>query len=87
MIDEIPARILKELAPSISSWLCFIFQQSYDTGLLPPDWSNALVSAVYKKDEKSNPANYRPISLTCIYCKVLEHIILSHVANIPPSIV
>ena len=29
--DELPARVLKELAPSISSWLCYIFQQSYTT--------------------------------------------------------
>jgi hypothetical protein len=50
------ARILKELSPSISHWLCFIFQQSYDSGTLPPDWSKALVSAVFKKDLKSNPA-------------------------------
>jgi hypothetical protein len=79
--DEIPARILKEHSPSISHWLCFVFQQSYDSGTLPPDWSKALVSAVFKKDLKSNPANYRPISLTCLCCKVMEHIILSHVSK------
>ena len=31
-----------------------------------------------KKGNKSDPANYRPISLTCIICKVMEHIVLSH---------
>ncbi|CAB4002571.1 Hypothetical predicted protein [Paramuricea clavata] len=35
--DEIPARILKKLSSSISCWLCFIFQQFYDSGTLPPD--------------------------------------------------
>ena len=79
--DEIPVRILKELSPSISHWLCFISQQSYDSGTLPPDWSKVLVSAVFKKDLKSNPANYRLISLTCLCCKVMEHIILSHVSK------
>ena len=28
---------------------------------------------------KSLSKNYRPVSLTCISCKVLEHIIASHV--------
>ena len=79
--DEIPARVLKELAPSVASWLSFIFQQSYDTGAVPSDWTKALVTAIHKKDSKSNPANYRPVSLTSLCCKVMEHIILSHIAK------
>ena len=79
--DEIPSRVLKELAPSIAPWLCFIFQQSYDTSTVPSDWSKALVSTIHKKDAKSIPANYRPISLTCIRCKIFEHIMLSHIAK------
>lgn len=39
------------------------------------------MSAIHKKDAKSNPANYRPISLTCVCCKLLEHIMLSHIAK------
>lgn len=45
------------------------------------EWSQALITAVFKTDNKSNPANYRPISLTCICCKVMEHILLSHMAK------
>ena len=33
---------------------------------------------VFKKGNKSLAANYRPISLTCILCKVLEHILASN---------
>jgi hypothetical protein len=61
--------------------LRFIFQQSYDTGETPADWKNALVAAIYKKGTKSDPANYRPISLTCLCCKVMEHVVLSHLAK------
>ena len=32
-----------------------------------------------KKGKKSDPSNYRPISLTCIALKILEHIVHSHV--------
>ena len=42
---------------------------------LPQDWKSATISPIYKGGVKHNPANYRPISLTCICCKVLERII------------
>ena len=34
-----------------------------------------------KKVKKSAAANYRPISLTCILCKVMEHIIASNIVK------
>jgi len=34
---------------------------------------------VFEKGDKSNPENYCPISLTCICCKIAEHIIASQV--------
>ena len=38
---------------------------------------NANVCPVFKKGDKHDPKNYRPISLTCICCKLCEHIIAS----------
>ena len=55
-----------------------IFQQSYNTSKLPDDWLQPLITPIHKKSLKSDPANYRPISLTCILCKVVEHIILGN---------
>ena len=34
-----------------------------------------------KKGKKSDPSNYRPISLTCVLCKILEHIVASSLAK------
>ena len=76
--DEIPARVLKETASEISTIVQHIFQQSYTTGKLPQAWTTGHVTPIYKKGNKSNPVNYRPISLTCILCKVMEHLVLSH---------
>ena len=39
------------------------------------------VSLIFKKGDKSKPANYRPVSLTSVCCKVVEHIINSHPMN------
>ena len=77
--DGITTTILKELAEVISPILTIIFQSSLDTGILPSDWKDANVTPVFKKGEHYDPANYRPVSLTSVCCKVLEHILTSNI--------
>ncbi len=79
--DDLPARMLHEYADDLAPMLTNIMQQSYNLGKLPSDWTKARVIGIYKKGDKTNPENYRPVSLTCICCKVQEHILLSHIAK------
>ena len=79
--DNIRPRLLKELAKEIAPILTLIFQTSIETGDVPSDWRNANVSPVFKKGERYRAENYRPISLTCICCKLIEHIITSYIIN------
>ena len=76
--DEIRPIVQRELRTEIAPIIQLIFEKSLATGKLPPDWTRANVSPIFKKGEKSDPSNYRPISLTCILCKVMEHIIASN---------
>ena len=76
--DRIKPLLLQKLCLEIAPIMKVIFSRSLDDGSLPPDWFKANVSPVFKKGEKSSPSNYRPISLTCILCKILEHIITSN---------
>ena len=71
----IPARRLKEGAEEISHSLSRIFQLSSCSGTLPQDWISAHIVPVHKKNDKSNPSNYRPISLTSIVVKTLEKLV------------
>ena len=75
--DGIRPIILKELREEIAPVIQLHFQKSISTGKIQSDWKKANVSPVFKKDNKNDPANYRPISLTCILCKVIEHKIAS----------
>jgi len=79
--DEIPSRILLEAKQEICPILTYIFNQSLLTSALPKDWLSANVHPLHKKGPKDLPENYRPISLTCICCKMLEHIVHSHISN------
>jgi hypothetical protein len=79
--DEVTPRLLKLVAEDIAPAYQFLYQQSYDNNVIPDEWRKALVTPIYKGGPKSEPSNYRPISLTCISCKVMEHIVLSHIAK------
>ena len=79
--DELSPQLLKLVAEELAPMLTIIFQQSYDLSSTPKDWNSAIVMPIYKKSLKSDPSNHRPISLTCICCKNMEHIMLSHIAK------
>lgn len=78
-VDEINSKILKNTTSVSSVILLHIYKQSLSTSELPTDWKIGKVVPVFKSGNKHSHENYRPISLTCICCKMLEHIIASHI--------
>ena len=77
--DGLSARVLKECSSEISPMLALIYNESLAQCTVPDDWRQANVSPGFKNGEKYNAANFRPMSLTCICCKTLEHIIVSNI--------
>ena len=77
--DSISARIMKDIAESLAPLLTLIFQQSLQGGRVPDDWRHANVTAIFKKGSRQDPANYRPVFLTSLCSKVLEHVIVNHI--------
>ena len=61
--------------------LTTLFVRSLESGSLPKDWKKATAIAILKKREKTDSRNYRPVSLTCVLCKVLESIIKDAVVD------
>ena len=79
--DGIPPRVLKELYKELAIPICILFNKSLESGTIPDEWKTAEVTAIFKKGSKSDPGNYRPVSLTCVLCKILESIIRDIVVN------
>ena len=75
IIDGLHPKVLKEVGEEISPALCIIYNASMNQGSLPEDWLLANVSPIYKKGSKHVAGNYRPVSLTCIICKLMESIV------------
>lgn len=80
--DQVPTRILKEAPQEIAPLLTFVFNKSVQTGVVPGEWRKANIVAIYKgKGSKQEAASYRPVSLTSVPCKILEHVIFRHVMH------
>ena len=79
--DRIPPMLLKILANEMSICLKLLFSASLPQGNVPSNWIRALVSPLFKKGNRKNPSSYRPLSLTCICSKVMEHTILSNIMS------
>ena len=72
---NLETNLLKTLADELTPALTLFFQASLNQGTIPNDWKTANVVPIYKKGDRLRPENYRPISLTSITCKMLEHIV------------
>ena len=77
--DKISPKLLKNMADYLAQPLASLFQASLEQGKVPHQWKNALVTPIFKKGNKHDAANYRPVSLTSVCCKLLEHIVAKSV--------
>jgi len=77
--DNVSAQLLKELNLELAQVFTLIFQVSLYQNHLPLDWKIANAVPIHKKGDHSSPSKYRPVSLTSICCKLLKHVIYSHI--------
>ena len=73
--DGIHPHVLQRTANAMCNPLQIIFQMSIDKGECPADWKIANVTPIHKKGDRTDPSNYRPVSLTSQVCKVLESLV------------
>ena len=59
--DMILARLLKECSKDLAPLLVTIFNKSLQTDTVPIDWKKANVSAIFKKGQRYDLANYRSL--------------------------
>jgi len=79
--DNIPCRLLLNLSTELAPVITALISQSLETGTVPKDWTSAVISPIYNKGDVHLATNYRPISLTCVVCKVMEHILSKHILD------
>ena len=70
--DLMSPRLLKEGSPILAEPYSLIFTSSLRTGQFPTTWKDGNITALHKKEDRSMPSNYRPISLLCQAGKSFE---------------
>jgi hypothetical protein len=73
--DGITSLLLQKCTDELSPVLAALYRKSINHSKVPAEWKKANVVPIFKKGSKSDANNYRPISLTCVCCRVLESII------------
>ena len=78
--DNLSSMLIKsftENVPSFLRCLLILMSSTLQHSASPEAWKKAVVCPAFKGGDRSDINNYRPISLTCVLCKLLEHIICS----------
>src|SRR5678815_3049258 len=76
--DGIPPQVLRECASVLSPPFVQLYSLCLNTSTFPQCWKLAHVQPIPKKGSRSDPSNYRAISLTCILSKIFETLLNSH---------
>ena len=81
--DDIHPKLLKSLSndPSFVNAVVQLFRKCTDSGILPKIWKTANVTALFKSGSKKEALNYRPVSLTCVICKIYEQLLRSSILD------
>ena len=77
--DCLPPILLHKCTTSLVNPLKIIMKKSLKNSDIPDIWKEAVITPIYKgKGEKSDPAQYRPISLTSQIIKLMGRIVRSY---------
>jgi hypothetical protein len=79
--DEIPMSLVRRVAVEVAAPLADIFNCSFATGVVPAALKKSVVIPKFKKGDRKNPKNYRPISNLPTFSKPLENCFLIRLAS------
>ena len=79
--DDISFNFLRKFHLVLARPLTDLFKLSLNTGKLPKIWKTSIVLPLHKSGDKNSFKNYRPISITCSCCRVLERIIAKRLTD------
>ena len=80
--DGIPGAILKMGGEAMILYLSRLLDITINNGTIPRDWKKAIVVPIHKGGNRSVVKNHRPVSLTSVVCKQMEHVIAGYIQQV-----
>ena len=74
-VDGVTVQMLRMTFPVIGPHLLNVLNCSLTTGEVPKKWKIAVIQPVYKSGDRSEPGNYRPISILSVIGKLCERLV------------
>ena len=78
---DIPAKIICDCRDSLSLPLWMLWKRSLDTGVIPTDLKLQYITPIFKKGNRTEAVNYRPVSLTSHIIKIFERVVSKHLVK------
>ena len=79
--DGITVHMLRCTFPVIGPHLLKIVNHSIVNCDVPAEWKSAVVTALHKKGDTSDPNNYRPISVISVVAKLCERVVCTQLVD------
>ena len=80
--DRISGEIIKIGGEAMIPYTARLLEITMNNGTLPGDWNRATVVPIHKGGDRSLVSNYRPVSLTSVVCKQMEHAIATYLRQV-----
>ncbi|MCP3661233.1 MAG: reverse transcriptase family protein, partial [Gammaproteobacteria bacterium] len=79
--DGLTPKLLKAAVDGFADYVTTLINRSLSSGVFPDLWKPSCAVPLYKKGERCEPGNYRPISLTQIISKCAESVVEAAIQN------
>ena len=74
-VEGISSRFCKDVMLSVPEHICSLFCKSLQIGNIPKVWTKGTITVIPKDGDLSDPSNWRPITQTSIFTKLLEKLV------------
>lgn len=79
--DNISTYIIKQISFHLADILCYLINLSFSRGIFPDKLKYSVLKPLYKKGNRNEIDNYRPIALISVFSKIFEKIMHARIIS------